>query len=168
MGIIPSSSELTARNPNEKTAMKKVKDSLQFDGNRYEVAVPWKNEQPSLINNRCQAEQRLYSTEQKLSKYPKVVVAYQQVIDEYLQKEYIRRVPDDEPKPESEWLLAHFPVIQPDRSTTKVRIVFDASAKFRGKSLNSEALPGPKLQANLVDILVKFRKELVPSVGTIN
>ena len=122
-----------------------MKDSLKFDGKNYEVAVPWKNNQPSLTNNRLQAEQRLISTEQKLNKIPEVKVAYQQVIDEYLQKGYIRRVPEDEPKPENEWLLPHFPVIRPERSTTKVRVVFDASAQVQGKSLNSEALPGPKL-----------------------
>ena len=55
-----------------------------------------------------------------------------------------------------------------DRTTTKTRIVFDASAKFRGKSLNSEALPGPKLQADMFSILVRFRKELVALVGDVS
>ena len=160
--------EHVKRTPDETLAMKKVKDSLKFDGKNYEVAVPRKDNQPSLTNNRQQAEQRLNSTERKLNKIPEVKVAYQQVIDEYLQKGYIRCVPEDEPKPENEWLLPHFPVIRPERSTTKVRVVFDASAQVQGKSLNSEALPGPKLQANLVDILVKFRKELVPLVGDIS
>ena len=55
-----------------------------------------------------------------------------------------------------------------DRSTTKTRIVFDASGKFQGKSLNSEALPGPKLQADMFSILVRFRKELVALVGDVS
>ena len=116
------------------------------------------------MNNRSQAEKRLYSTEQKLQGNNDVRKAYQKFIEEYLQNGYIRRVPD-EPKPPNEWLLPHFPVIRPERSTTKVRIVFNASAQVKGKSLNSEALPGPKLQANLVDILLKFRKELIAFIG---
>ena len=77
-------------------------------------------------------------------------------------------MPLDEPTPPTEWLLPHFPVVRADRTTTKTRIVFDASAKFQGKSLNSEALPGPKLQADMFSILVRFRKELVALVGDVS
>ena len=52
-----------------------------------------------------------------------------------------------------------------NRTTNNTRIVFDASAKFQGKSLNSEALPGPKLQVDMLSILIRFRKELVALVG---
>ena len=41
--------------------------------------------------------------------------------------------------------------------TTKSRIVFDASAKFQGKSLNEEPHAGPKLQNGLFDVLLRFR-----------
>ena len=74
----------------------------------------------------------------------------------------------DEPTPTEEWLLPHFPIVRADRTTMKTRIVFDASPKFQGKSLNSEALLGPKLQADMFSILVRFRKELVALVGDIS
>lgn len=45
------------------------------------------------------------------------------------------------------------PVVRPEESTCKVRIVFDGSAQQDRKKLNSEALPGPKLQSGIVDIL---------------
>ena len=80
----------------------------------------------------------------------------------------IRRVPKDEEKPQQEWLLPHFPVIRPERASTKVRIVFDGSVPYEGKSLNTEALPGPKLQSNVFDILVKLRKETVALAGDIS
>ena len=101
-------------------------------------------------------------------KNPAIADSYQKVIKEYLEKNYIRRVPADEPTPPGEWLLPHFPVVRTDRSTTKTRIVFDASAKFQGKSLNSEALLGLKLQADMFSILVRFRKELVALVGDVS
>ena len=113
------------------------------------------------------AKQRLLSTEKKLLKN-KVAVAYQQVLTDYLDKQYIRQVPKEEAKPTQEWLLPHFPVIRPERTSTKVRIVFDGSAPFEGKSLNTEALPGPKLQSNIFDILVKFRKGTVALAGDIS
>ena len=37
-------------------------------------------------------------------------------------------------------------------------IVFDASAKFQGTSLNYQILPGPKLQTNLFEVLLSFRR----------
>ena len=40
----------------------------------------------------------------------------------------------------------------------KTRIVFDASAKFQGTSLNYYVLPGPKLQTNLFEVLLGFRR----------
>ena len=49
-----------------------------------------------------------------------------------------------------------------------MRIVFDGSALFEGKSLNTESLTGPKLQSDVFDIPVKFRKETVALVGDIS
>ena len=57
---------------------------------------------------------------------------------------------------ENQWFLPHFPVIREDKTTTKVRVVFDAATKYNGKSLNDGILPGPKLQRELVDVLIRF------------
>jgi len=141
---------------------------LKFNGQHYEVAVPWRDERPQLPNNLPMARKRLVSTERRLMKDKEVAVAYQQVIDDYLEKKYIRRVPDDERTPECQWLLPHFPVVRPEKATSKVRIVFDGSAPFEVKSLTTEALAGPKLQSDIFDILVKFRKEWVALVGDIS
>lgn len=94
--------------------------------------------------------------------------AYQGVIEKYLSKGHIRQVPISKPEPESEWFLPHLPVIRPDRATTKVRIIFDVSAKFQEKGLNTEALSGSKRQNNIFDILVRFGKELEVLVGDIS
>ena len=53
---------------------------------------------------------------------------YRQVIESYIQKGYVRKVPDQE-QSNSKWILPHFPVSRPDKDATKTRIVFDASAK---------------------------------------
>ena len=89
-------------------------------------------------------------------------------MNEYLEKKYIRKVPPDEPKPECEWLLPDFPVVRPEKETTKVSIVFDASTTCKGKSLNTEALPGLKLQSDIADIVIKLRKEPVALAGDIS
>ena len=165
IGIISTEPQLT---PEDKLAWNKVNKSLKFNSEHYEVAVPWRDDRLQLPNNLPMANKRLVSTERKLLKDKEVAVAYQQVLNDYLEKQYIRPVPPEELKPECEWLLPHFPVVRPEKATTKVRIVFDGSAPFEGKSLNTEALTGPKLQSDVFDILVKFRKELVALVGDIS
>ena len=59
------------------------------------------------------------------------------------------------------WFLPHFPVIKMDKETTKTRIVFDAAAKSEGSSLNDVIHSGPKLQRDLFDVLLRFRKNQV-------
>ncbi|XP_028416851.1 uncharacterized protein LOC114541063 [Dendronephthya gigantea] len=99
---------------------------------------------------------RVDNLEKSLSrKDPKVKKAYQQIIDDYVAKDYVRIVPKKE---ERQWFLPHFPVIREDKSTTKVRVVFDAAAPHEGKSLNDTILPGPKLQRELSDALIQFRR----------
>ncbi len=64
----------------------------------------------------------------------------------------------------SKWYIPHFPVVRPDKDTTKTRIVFDASAEFKGMSLNSAIHQGPKLQRDLFDVLLRFRRHPVAIV----
>ena len=54
--------------------------------------------------------------------------------------------------------LPHRAVVRDERETTKVRVVFDASAKYKGfPSLNELLDPGPCLLPHLFDILIRFR-----------
>ena len=48
-----------------------------------------------------------------------------------------------------------------DKTTTKVRIVFDCSAKTDGVSLNDVICAGPKLQKDLFDMHIRFRRNPV-------
>ena len=153
--------------PDERLAVNKVNENLRFNGERYEVAVSWKHDRPHLQSNQQMAERRLRSIEKKLKQGESLSQAYQSVIDDYESKGYIREVPEEKPKPSSEWFLPHFSVVRPEKATTKVRIVFDSSAQQNGKSLNNDSLPGPKLQSDIVDILVKFRKESFALVGDV-
>ena len=48
------------------------------------------------------------------------------------------------------------------RSTTKLRVVFDASAKSTsGSSLNDQYLVGPTVHPPLIDVLIRFRRHKV-------
>ena len=139
----------------------KTKASIQHDGTRYSVSIPWKSAQGDLPDNHVMAKRRLENTEKRLNKDPEVSAAYKEVIKKYEEKQYIRKVPKTEPPPQSVWYLPHFPVLRPDKTTTKTRLVFDASAKFQGKSLNDVIHQGPKLINDLPAVLLRFRKHPV-------
>ena len=70
----------------------------------------------------------------------------------------MRKVPMTD---EEQWFLSHFAVVNNQKTSTKVRIVFDAAAKLEGKSLNDAIHSGPKLQRELVDVLTRFRRARV-------
>lgn len=146
--------------PEEKIAMEKVKGSLKYNmkNQQYEVAIPWKDNLDEIPDNYKMAVQRLENTEKRLLKNPQLAKSYSDIIDQYLQKGYIKKAMTTHNSNEKKWYLPHFAVLRPDKMTTKVRIVFDASAKCDGISLNDMIYPGPKLQRDLVDVLLRFRK----------
>ena len=58
-------------------------------------------------------------------------------------------------------------VIRRDKSTTKLRIVYDASAKSDGASLNDCLHAGPALTQSIYDIMTRFRNQRVAILGDI-
>ena len=53
--------------------------------------------------------------------------------------------------------LPHHAVVRRDKETTKVRIVYDASAKSSGCCLKECLHKGPKFDQKILDILLRFR-----------
>ena len=96
------------------------------------------------------------STEKTLLWDKELEKAYSKVIDDYKEKGYISKVNESDTK--EKWYLPHFPVIKTDKETTKARVVFDASAKENGISMNDIIYIGPKLERDLVEVLVRFRR----------
>ena len=63
--------------------------------------------------------------------------------------------------------LPHHAIIRNDKSTTKLRIVYDASAKTEGPSLNDYLYAGPSFGQRILDILIRFllyRIELIADI----
>ena len=56
--------------------------------------------------------------------------------------------------PKIHYFLPHHPVFKLDSSTTKLRVIFDASAKT---STNMSLMNGPQIQDNLFSILIRCR-----------
>ena len=81
---------------------------------------------------------------------------------------FIIEEPPTNLKPPSEvHYLPHHPVIQPEKSTTKLRIVYDASSSIDGPLLNQCLETGPNLLPKLIDILIRFRSYKVALISDI-
>ena len=66
------------------------------------------------------------------------------------------------------YYLPHRAVLKEDRRTTKVCIVFDASAKYKSElSLNEVLDTGPCLLLRIFDILLRFRLIKIAKVSDI-
>ena len=98
----------------------------------------------------------------KLSKTPEVLKEYDDIIQEQLASGIIEKVPNPEVErrnKEDVHYLPHHVVIRQNRETTKLRIVYDGSAKSPGqdRSLNDCLPVGPNYIPQLVDVLTRFR-----------
>ena len=136
--------------------MKRVESAISFENQMYRVGILWKSNARALPDNYEMALRRLENTEKRLKKSPDVVKAYNKCIEQYVQKGYVTKVKELE-QSMSRWYLPHFPVLRPDKETTKVRIGFDASTRYEGHSLNDLIHQGPKLQRELFGVLLPFR-----------
>nr|XP_015905550.1 uncharacterized protein LOC107437918 [Parasteatoda tepidariorum] len=126
---------------------------------RYIVNLPYKKDR-ILGNSRNQAKQRFFSLEERFRDNPKFRNQCINFIREYQDLGHVQLVPNYEfSKPTSEcFYLPHFGIIREESETTKLRVVFDASAKSEaGISLNDVLHFGPKLQEELFNVLLKFR-----------
>ncbi|CAB4022309.1 Hypothetical predicted protein, partial [Paramuricea clavata] len=159
------SDDMPLLNKTEETVLNNFKESLAFKDGRYEVSIPWKENQVTLKSNYIQAERRLYSLEKRLLEDPLKAKIYQDTINKYVEDGIAEEVPANEIKPvdyRPVFYLPHHAVIREDRQKTKTRVVFDASAKdSEGTSLNSCIEAGPALQPDLCGILSRFRKKKI-------
>ena len=111
-------------------------NTVKFDNGRYLVSWPWKESNPLLPENYQLAVGRLKSTLNKLKKNPKLLGMYSAVITEQLERD--EKVPSNCKQGGVKHYIPHHAVITPTKSTTKVRVVYDASAKTKptNNSLN--------------------------------
>ena len=142
---------------NETSVYDKFIDSIKFENDRYSVALPFTENCPMLADNYQLCLNRLQKLKELLSKTPQLLNEYNKVFDEYLNLEIIEKVKNEGIVDEVVY-LPHKEVIKENRSTTKLRIVFDASAEYKGtSSLNEVLYKGPCLNADLFSLLLKFR-----------
>ncbi|XP_073231674.1 uncharacterized protein [Porites lutea] len=170
IGITPVEMSVST-SQSESTVLKKFKETLAYKNGRYEVSLPWKDEQVVLKDNYKQARSRLYNLERNLLRDSSKAKSYQEAINKYVEDGVAEEVPYEQYAPADGrpvFYLPHRAVFREDKQTTKTRVVFDASARdSNGVSLNSCLQAGPALHPDLVGILLRFRKNQVGVMGDV-
>ena len=131
----------------EEMVQSQFEDHVSFSNGRYTVSLPWKDPCLSLPTNYSLSFHRLNSLFKRLKETPELLQKYDDIIQEQLVMGIVTIVPANE----------DHAVIRKDKSTTKLRIVYDVSAKMDGPSLNECLYAGPSLHQKILDILVRFR-----------
>ncbi|XP_044757673.1 uncharacterized protein LOC123315852 [Coccinella septempunctata] len=130
------------------------------ENGRYIVSLPFRDNlvKPSFPEMRDHAVSRFYSLEKRLLKDPNLYLQYSDVMQEYLSLGHMELVHNTETLTSGVYYLPHHCVIKADNITTKLRVVFNASAKYAGnKSLNECLMIGSKLQKDIARLLINFR-----------
>ena len=143
---------------------------IKFQNGRYEVPLPWKDPTTHIPDNYQLSLKRLYSLLKRLKESPEKLQQYDQVIKEQLRLGIVEPVvnsEEDEMKGRRIHYLPHHGVIRKDKNTTKVRVVYDASARTNGPSLNDCLHVGPKHNQRIFDILLRFRTKKVALVADV-
>ncbi|XP_045783685.1 uncharacterized protein LOC123879835 [Maniola jurtina] len=147
-----------------------VTTTKRTDEGRYIVKLPFRDSQPGCLggDSRQIAVTKFKTLEKRLSKNSELKEKYTEVINEYLHLGHMRAITKDDMKKNEAVYLPHHAVIRNDKTTSKVRVVFNASSKNNlGVSLNDNLMIGPKLQSDLRHTVIRWRVHPIALVADI-
>lgn len=132
----------------------------------YEARLPWKGDHPPLPSNESGSLKRLGSLVQRLKKTGRLN-EYNAIIQDQLREGTVEEA--DMPASGKEFYIPYKAVVRENVESTKMRVVYDASAKAHSSapSLNDCLEVGPPLQNKLWKVLVRGRFHPVALAGDI-
>ncbi|KAJ8871600.1 hypothetical protein PR048_027927 [Dryococelus australis] len=111
----------------------------------YLVKLPFREDDRHIGESRSLAVSRLHKLERQLKQQPDTHNLYHEFMDEYLELGHMQPIPVDElERPVHKmYCIPHMAVMKESSNTTKLRVVFDASAKISSRiSLNGKIVCG--------------------------
>ena len=146
--------------PAERAVVQHFNDNhTRTKSGRFVVPLPKNSQAKPLGESRSQAVRRFLSMERSL-RAKNQFQEFSAVMEEYFEMGHAELVPvaDLQKPPKEVFYLPMHAVRKEHSTTTKIRAVFDASAKSStGTSLNDTLLVGPTVHPPLVDVLLRFR-----------
>ncbi|XP_065086833.1 uncharacterized protein LOC135708660 [Ochlerotatus camptorhynchus] len=143
--------------------------TVRDDDGRFVVSLPKKEHIiERLGDSRRSAEKRFASLEKRFVTNPQLKELYCEFMEEYLSMGYMKKVREEDLSESACYFLPHHAVLKPDSTTTKLRVVFDASCKTTsGFSLNDGLMVGPVVQDDLISIHTRFRLHRIGMVANV-
>ncbi|XP_060860141.1 uncharacterized protein LOC132937334 [Metopolophium dirhodum] len=130
---------------------------VRTETGRFMVRLPLKLHPEVIGSTIFMAKRKFFNLEAKLSKDAELEKQYDDFMLEYIKLGHMQPVTSSSSSTVS-YYLPHHAVIKDNSITTKLRVVFDASATgSSGMSLNNIMLKGPTVQPTLHSILLRFR-----------
>ena len=124
---------------------------------RYYVNLPWKDNHQMLCDNYRVSANRLLINLSRMQNNPDLLQAYE-IMDSQKKAGIVEEVTnDEEPVLGRTYYMPLHAVVQKDKSTIKTRIVYDASRKSKGSSLNECLHSGSPEFTDLLATLLRFR-----------
>lgn len=137
--------------------------------NQFVVRLPFKEDPGTILGESFElAKKRFLALERRLDKNNELKSAYIQFMQEYESLGHMSPI-DEKKLYNTHYVLPHHCVMKPESSSTKLRVVFDASAKSTsGHSLNDILMVGPTVQPDLFSIITNFRMHRYVFTGDIS
>lgn len=134
-----------------------TQNTKRSNDGRFIVRLPLARKPTELGMSKNTAYNRFMALERRLTKNPDLRTKYINFMREYEYLGHMTKI-NEEDVLFPNYFIPHHCVLKPDSSTTKLRVVFDASCKTSsGLSLNDIQLNGPTVQSELFSILLRFR-----------
>ncbi|XP_047546049.1 uncharacterized protein LOC125077958 [Vanessa atalanta] len=135
-----------------------VQHTRRLSNGRFCVRLPLFKSPDCLGDSHTMAKKRFYNLEKRFKRQPEVKSQYIAFIREYAELGHLSEVTLDSPTLNLCYHLPHHPVFKENSESTKIRVVFDASARTSsGVSVNDIQMVGPQIQDSLFSILVRAR-----------
>jgi hypothetical protein len=132
-----------------------IKNTTRNIDGRFCVRIPFKKDPRALGESYSMAEKRFLALEHRLKRNFNYKNLYTEFIHEYIRLGHMSKVEYYE---QPHYFLCHHGVFREHSTTTKLRVVFDASAATNNNiSLNDLQMTGPPIQGDLLSILLRFR-----------
>ncbi|KIH48427.1 hypothetical protein ANCDUO_21505 [Ancylostoma duodenale] len=153
----------------DKQVWDNFKNTIERREDGYYVRLPRKDPTIALPDNKSIAYRRLVSVWNSLQKDEKLLDQYDNAFKEQLSLNILEEINEDTPSPGSKiHYIPHQAVLTPHKTTTKLRIVFDASAHYKASlSLNEALHRGPVILPQLFGIPLRFRMGRVAIISDV-
>lgn len=128
----------------------------RIESGNFRVALPFKDNNLNLGESYSKALNRFKNLLYKFDKNPEFKENYTKVMNEYITLNHMSEVQNVDSQ--TGFYLPHHAVIKESSLSTKLRVVFDGSAKTKnGISLNEQLMVGPTIQRDIISLILNFR-----------